>query len=233
MSSATNKILLLSVLFITSLNAKDVPIVESLALNVASNEKSIIEFPFKITSMSPPDDFIPERGTQGGAPEILKGENTLEIHPSGSGSTKTIVWGYDHPIFLEIKIEKGGDRYYRFTDPIGRNIDIKDLETNTHEDVIVELITAAFNETAPKGYTTKTSRKAGESGGIKWELQLEYAGQDYAVQTWKMVNNGKEEVELYEEMFASEKSKIYGISIEAPRLKSGEATRVFIVKKNI
>jgi hypothetical protein len=212
-----------------SLSAKDVPIVESLALSVSS-DKSVIEFPFKISSMSA-DTFIPEKGFSGGAPEIKKGENVLEISSQTPGKINTIVWGYDHPIFLEIVLEKSGEKYYKFTDPIGKDTDIKNLESNSHEDVVADLMVAAYNEKLPKGYASKTRKNTGKSGDVYWENIMEYTGGSYAVQTWKVTNGGKSEIELYEEMFASELNKIYGISIESPRLKSGEATRVFIVKK--
>lgn len=216
----------------SSLWAKDVPIVERLGLDMASNEKSVMEFPFKITQMSDPD-LIPDKNNYSQEPPtITKGENVLEFNSQGwTGELKTIVWGYDHPIFLGVRFQKGGEVYYKFTDPIGKDANIRDFESNTHEDVIADLVLAAFNEKAPKGYQTKTKKVNGRSGDIAWDLQLEYIGNEYAVQSWKIVNNGKFDVDLYEEMFASQQNKIYGISIEAPRLSPGEATRVFIVKK--
>lgn len=180
------------------------------------------------------EDFVADKSASGGAyvmPTISKGDNILEITGGTPGSVKTIVWGYDHPIFLEIKVEQGGEKYYKFTEPVGKNSDIQDFESNVHEDVVVDLIVAAFNEKAPKGYQTRTKNIRGGSGDISWLMQMSYIGDQYEVQSWKVTNNGKEEVELYEEMFASEKNKIYGISIESPRLKPNEATRVFIVKK--
>lgn len=83
----------------------------------------------------------------------------------------------------------------------------------------------------PKGYTSKSRHVTGSGDGISWEIQLEYTGTNYSVQSWKVKNTSKKAVRLYEEMFASEKNKIYGISIEAPDLNPEEATRVFIVKK--
>lgn len=225
-----NKFLISLVFCSVGLNAKDIPIVESLSISV-SNDKAVIEFPFKISNISP-DDFISEKGaTFAGGPEIKKGENVLEVSSQTNGRIKTIIWGYEHPIFLELSFEKGGEKYYKFTDPIGKNEDIKEFESNTHEDVIADLVIAAFNEKVPKGYTSRSKKVGGKSGNVTWEMQVEYIGNEYSVQSWKMTNIGKEDVELYEEMFASEKNKIYGISIEAPRLKPNEATRVFIVKK--
>lgn len=230
-----NKTVLLSLLLSVSLFGKDVPIVESLALSVSASDKSVIEFPFKITSMSAEDFVADKSGAQNsyGAPEIKKGDNVLEITGGSAGSVKTIVWGYDHPIFLDIKVEQGGEKYYKFTDPIGKNSDVQNFETNAHEDVVVDLTVAAFNEKIPKGYQSRTKSIKGGSGNVSWAMQMEYVGDRYSVQSWKVTNNGKEEIELYEEMFASEKNKIYGISIEAPKLKPNEATRVFIVKKAV
>lgn len=225
-----SKFLILMGFCLMVLEAKDIPIVESLSISV-SNDKAVIEFPFKITNVSP-DDFVSEKGaTFAGGPEIKKGENVLEVSSQTNGRIKTIVWGYEHPIFLELSFEKGGEKYYKFTDPIGKNEDIKEFESNSHEDVVADLIVAAFNEKMPKGYSSRSKKVGGKSGSVIWELQVEYIGNEYAVQSWKMTNSGREDIELYEEMFASEKNKIYGISIEAPRLKPSEATRVFIVKK--
>lgn len=225
-----SKLAFLAILGCAQAIAKDIPIVESLSISVSS-EKAVVEFPFKITNVSP-DDFVSEKGAvYSGGPEIKKGENVLEVSSQTAGRIKTIIWGYEHPIFLELNFEKGGEKYYKFTDPIGKNEDIKELESNSHEDVISDLIISAYNEKLPKGYSSKSKKIGGKSGGLFWEMQVEYVGNEYSVQSWKITNQGKEDVELYEEMFASEKNKIYGISIEAPRLKTNEATRVFIVKK--
>lgn len=214
----------------SSLLAKDIPIVDSLSLSV-STDKAVIEFPFKITAISP-DEFIATDGKSSVAPEIKKGENVLEVSSPVSGHMKSIVWGYDHPIFLEFDFEKSGEKYYKFTAPLGDDKDISNIEGNPHEDVISDLVVAAYNEKVPKGYTSKSKSIEGKSAGIAWNIQLEYDGNNYAVQSWKVKNlDEKKEIHLYEEMFASEKNKIYGVSIESPDLKPGETTRVFIVKK--
>lgn len=213
----------------SQLGAKDIPIVDSLALSVAT-EKAVIEFPFKITGISP-DEFIPKESSSTKMPEIKKGENVLEISAASPGKMKTIIWGADHPMFLELDFEKSGEKYYKFTSPIGENNDIQNMEGNPHEDVVSDLVISAFNEKMPKGYTSKSRHVTGNSDFISWEFQLEYSGSNYSVQSWKVKNTSKKAVRLYEEMFASEKNKIYGISIEAPDLNPEEATRVFIVKK--
>lgn len=242
--TALNKALLFSVLVFSGLNAKDIPIVESITINVVSEGKSVIEFPFKITSIGQGDFTVDKSGgkdalasfnvqgsSAGDAPDIKKGDNVLEITSTSSGVMELIVWGYDHPIFLKTKFEASGEKYFRFTEAIGKNEDIKTLESNYHEDVIVDLVTAAFNEKMPKGYSSKTKKSVGKSGDVYWSLQLEYIGNEYAVQTWKVTNGGKEVVDLYEEMFVSEKDRVYGVSIESNRLKPNEATRVFIVRR--
>lgn len=209
--------------------AKDLPIVESVSLPL-SMDKSVVEFPFQVGPVSS-EAFIPEKGFPANPPEIKKGGNVLEITPQSPGRIKTIVWGYDHPIFIELAFDKSGERYYKFTQPIGKNEDVQNLESNPHEDVITSLVVAAFNEKAPDGYLSRTRAVGSQNGSMSWRLQVEYVGSEYAVQTWKVTNASDTKVELYDEMFASEKNKIYGISIEAPSLKPGESTRVFIVKK--
>lgn len=213
-----------------NLCAKDIPIVDSLALSV-STEKAVIEFPFKITGFSP-DEFIGKDSKNTIAPEIKKGENILEIDAQSSGKMKAIIWGSEHPMFLEFDFEKSGEKYYRFTAPIEEDTGIKAIEGNPHEEVISDLVIAAYAEKMPKGYTSKTKKINGQTGDISWDMQVEYMGNEYSVQTWKIKNiDEKKDIHLYEEMFASESKKIYGISIESPELKPGETTRVFIVKR--
>lgn len=224
------KIVFIQALLALSCFAKELPIVESLAIDV-SDQKAIIDFPFEIQSISA-EEFVPAQGqTASRTPEIKKGKNVLELSSGASGTLKTVIWGYDHPIFLEIHFDKSGDKYYKFTDPSLKESAIKDFETNSHEDVLADLVIAAYNEKIPSGYSTTSKTLKGVSENLEYELSIEYSGGQYAVQTWKIKNISEKEIELYEEMFASDANKVYAISIEATRLKSNEKTRVFVVKQ--
>lgn len=217
--------LLASVAISGQIYAKDIPISESLSVSVVSNGKSVIEFPFDLASASP-GDF---KGS-GGMPEVKIGKNLLEIDAHSVGSTEIIVYGYEHPIVMKLKFEDNGDKYLKFTKPRSSNQDVIELESNPHEEIITTLITALFNEKSPAGYSVVTKKVTGKAAGLGWDLVVEYQGNHYNAQTYKITNSTRSTVELYEEMFVSEGDSVFAVSIEAPKLKPQEATRVFIVR---
>ncbi|MDD3465651.1 MAG: type-F conjugative transfer system secretin TraK [Campylobacterales bacterium] len=213
-----------------SLFALDMPITERTPVILTSQGKSIIEFPFAVTLRA--DDFIPSKDQQNGAipPVIKKGENVVEFDSKSAGSVEFAVLGGDRPFFLKAVFEPGGEKYYRLLPPKASSDDVKDFESNDHETVVTNLAVAAYRQQAPKGYSVSTKTAKLNVDNLQLQLNFEYTGNEYAVQSWVVSNHGTEAVDLYEEMFANEVGQNYGISIISSVLNPGENTTLLVVK---
>jgi len=160
---------------------------------------------------------------------IIKNVNSLTFFPKKEGVVKMVVWGYSHPILLSVKaVRKDGFGLYQFTIPQSLSKDVILTEQGGHEKVINKLMIHLFNQTLPKGYKSRSEDAIYESNGFSFRLNREVVGKKYLGQEWILTNNTELESNIHEESFYQK--GIYGISLEADRLKPKESCRVFIVR---
>lgn len=155
--------------------------------------------------------------------------NSFTFFTRKVGVLKMVVWGYEHPILLTIKVSKeDGFGLYQFILPQSDSKDVAVTEQGPHEEVINKLMVNLFNQTLPSGYKSNSKDVNFESNGFDLRLNREVIGKKYIGQEWILTNNSHEQANVHEESFYQK--NIYGISVEADSLNIGESMRVFIVR---
>ena len=155
--------------------------------------------------------------------------NGFTFFPRKIGVLKMVVWGYDHPILLTIKVSKeDGFGLYQFILPQSDSKYVATTEQGPHEEIINKLMVNLFNQTLPSGYKSNSKDVNFESNGFDLRLNREIVGKKYIGQEWILTNNSNEQANIHEESFYQK--NIYGISLEADSLNIGESVRVFIIR---
>jgi hypothetical protein len=140
-----------------------------------------------------------------------------------------IVWGYKHPIVVNIEISEGEfPKHIAFTDfSAERNSALK-FESDSHEKVVVKLVKNLFNHKVPSGYELINGSKEFDVGGIHFSQTEELKGVLYSADSYVIENRSDAAVKLYEEMIYNE--RIYAVAFENDHLEPEEKTRLFIVR---
>lgn len=160
---------------------------------------------------------------------ITNNVNSLTFFTRKEGQLKMVIWGYDHPILLTIKVAKeDGYGSYKFLLPLGKNQDVLKTEQDSHEKIINKLMIHLFNQTLPKGYKSKSTDKNYISNGFSLRLNRSVIGKRYMGEEWILTNHTSIESTIHEESFS--KKGVYGVSLEADTLMPDESVRVFIVR---
>jgi len=182
---------------------------------------------------------------QGAKPTIKKTKKYISITQNVNGFTfftrregtlKMVIWGYRHPILLTLKVSKeNGYGLYQFILPQSESQEVFKTEQGSHESVVDKLMVHLFNQTLPKGYRTDSEDVVYKSKGFQMRLNREIRGRKYLGQEWiltKLINSNKKQSDsssiIHEESFYQK--GIYGVSLEADEIESGESIRVFIVR---
>ncbi|MFA6195374.1 MAG: type-F conjugative transfer system secretin TraK [Sulfurimonas sp.] len=160
---------------------------------------------------------------------ITQNINSFTFFARKVGVLKMVVWGYDHPILLTIKVEKNdGTSLYQFVLPHSDSKEVVITEQGSHEKVINEIMVNLFNQTVPKGYKSNSNDENFESNGFSLRLNRQVVGKKYLGEEWIFTNNSKEQAIIHEESFYQK--GIYGVSLETDSVKPTESVRIFIVR---
>ncbi len=166
--------------------------------------------------------------------DFQSSENILKFYPRKEGEIGIVLWGYDYPIMLKIITKKEleyKEKYFKFYTPEMDKKDSIKFENNYHERVLTKLLKALYKNTPPGGYKVETQSEEFVNNGINFSLNTTYAGQNYKGQIWNIENLSDKTINLYEEMFS--RPDVFLISFESNILKVGEATRLFVITKEI
>ena len=160
---------------------------------------------------------------------ITQNINSLTFFTRKEGIIKMVIWGYDHPILLTLRVSrKDGFGLYKFILPQSKNKDAIDMEQSSHEKVINKLMVHLFNQTLPNGYKSISKDINFISNGFAMRLNRKLIGKRYTAEEWILTNHTDVDSEIHEESFYQ--SGVYGVSLEVDSLKQEESTRVFIVR---
>lgn len=165
---------------------------------------------------------------------IVQNVNGFTFFTKREGVIKMVIWGYKVPILLTIKVSKqNGYGFYQFILPQSDSRQVIKTEQGPHEKIIDKLMVNLFNQTLPRGYRTDSKDIVYKSKGFQMRLNREIIGRRYLGQEWiltKLNNNAQENgvSVIHEESFYQK--GVYGVSLEANKIKKGESIRVFIVR---
>jgi hypothetical protein len=251
------KILVLIAFSICFAMSKDMPIQQKLELRIPLKQSYVLEFPFKIEVKKTPFYAIKTQEKKEIIPKIVKpdidgnvqvsvdkkpeepksftmssSENIIEFFARKEGYTEVIVWGYtEYPIMINVVTVENlevEDRYLRFIDYKTDVKKAKEYESGSHEKVLVRLLKSLHDDKIPTGFKLGVETMSYENDGLYYQLDKRITGYDYVAEKWVIQNQGKEQISLYEEMFAEK--DVYMVSIENTKIKEGEATRLFIIR---
>lgn len=160
---------------------------------------------------------------------ISQNVNSFTFFARKVGVLKMVIWGYEHPILLTIKVDKNdGFSSYQFILPQSESKEAVITEQGSHEKVVNEVMVHLFNQTLPKGYKSDSSDENFESNGFGLRLNRKVIGKKYLGQEWILTNNSKERAVIHEESFYQK--GVYGVSMETDAVNPTESIRVFIVR---
>jgi len=192
----------------------------------------------KITVVKSGPTSTPNKNTQEKPLRIKKSKdgNIVELEASMTGSTKAIVWGYEHyPIMLEIKIVKASKEandYFKFIDYSIPTKEVKEFEAASHETVIQKLLLDGYLEQTPKGYEKTVLNGVEKTNDYILQLNTVLTGKEYMLKEYSFMNTSDKDFKIDEKMFY-QKGSVYAVSVEklGRVLQPNEKTRVFVVLK--
>lgn len=239
--------------------AAELPIVPSTEIVVEKGKWATISFPFDLQDVrnspfigktSIPDDVsadevvnsevlldsdaLPQpKGQAQTSIKMEKTKRTISIYPYRLGTTQLVIYGNkSYPMHLKINVaNKAGADHFTF---VGYTEDVQkktqSFEMVTHEKVISKLIKYGYNNKVPSGYRKISGGKTYTRDGMNFKLNSVLKGDGYQLDTWIVKNTKGGIVSLYPEMFYVD--GIYAVAFENNKLNTGEATKMFVVKKN-
>jgi hypothetical protein len=163
--------------------------------------------------------------------DIKRGKNTLTLFPKKFGKLNMVVWGYNHPIVVNIIIEEGEfPKHISFTDFSNDKKQVQEFESVSHEKVIAKLMKNLFNHKVPAGYELRNGNKSFNIGDVYFNQTEQLLGLLYTGDSYVIENKSNEDIKLYEEMIYSD--GIYAVAFENDLLYPKEKTRLFIVRRS-
>lgn len=243
-------------LFSIPLSAKDMPMLQEQSIVIPTGEWSVLDFPFKISSISPSTYIVEEDSGYSGQTRsdvdfssiqegqkttpantgdrpitVNKGDNVIEFFPNAKGKAEFIVWGAKFPIMVKIKAEKNkGDKYFKFIEQDADKKANEEFESVNYEKTLESLIQALWDNKTPEGFKVEASDDKGEISGIKYYLTRKLVNRQYIAEEWIVENTNDMMVKLHEEMFVSKKHKTYGVSLVSNKLNPSEKTKLYIIR---
>lgn len=254
------KFLMFTLLVCSSLYSVELPLDKKYEITIANGEFTVFEFPFDIkktfssgfllNKSSDEIKKIKEKNSQiiidprtkktipkrNKAIQIKQGKSSITFLPKARGSFKIVIWGYKkYPVMFNIKVDNKDKKkdeleyYYKFIDYSKSTSKAVKFETDPHEKVIVKLIRSIYQKKLPTGYKNIKYSQTFQDETFTYDMNYAYSGKRYRVEEWMITNNMENKIKLYEELFAKE--NVYAVAFENDLIKSGETTRVFIVRK--
>lgn len=99
-----------------------------------------------------------------------------------------------------------------------------------YENLISNLIKAAYNEQAYSGYSVKKGTLNYSFDQLDMRLRYVYTGYNYVVEDWEIKSKVTSSVELEENMFVPVLKNPRAIALTVPRLNYGERGRLLVVR---
>ncbi|RXK16483.1 hypothetical protein CP985_03465 [Malaciobacter mytili LMG 24559] len=162
--------------------------------------------------------------------KLSTSKNIIELSSKKEGRTEIIVWGYEYPIIINIKVvdKEIEDRYFKFINYEETKAEVKKFESNPHEKVLEKLLYGLYNNKYPSGFKTEVVNEEYKNDGLYFKLMNRVVGLGYIGEIW-VIESTEGRANLYEEMFADK--NIYLISLEADKLEEkGQSTRLFVIR---
>ena len=189
------------------------------------------------SSLNPKSNISTSNGLsarkKGSSFSVKNSKNIIELFSKKEGKTELIVFGYKHPIIINIEVAKNEtaaeiDRYYKFKDLTKKKENAIKFESEPHERNLRRILVALYKDEPPKGYKVEYASLSKKKNGLIEKLEKRIIGYNYIGEVWSVQNIEEGIVHLYEESYLNE--SIYLVSLEADTLENGEITRMFIIR---
>ena len=220
-----------------------------LRVPVVKNTYATFQFPFNISEVQQSSDFIMrdtpenkrfqnmEQGQNDGLIEYDFNKNKIFFKAGVTGKVNLTIFGGGYPITLEILInENKGTKYAVIEDKAKKQaqdnkILAKAAKTSPLPARVVGLIAALYNNKAPMGFRTVEQRKVFYNKPLKLTFihDRDFYSPYMLGERWIIVNQGKTQVQIYEEMFNVD-NDILAVSLENDVIAPKKSANVFVIR---